>query len=316
MQKIQGSHEVTGRGIALRRRWLLVAVPLLTVVATGAAGVAQARTGGAIATLRPEQPQTDVPFPRGQAGLAYDEVRQVTLMFGGEFHGAIMNDTWGWDGTKWRLQFPTRSPTPRSGEGMAYDAARRRIVIFGGFGGGRYLSDTWTWNGRTWKKILTPRAPKPRSNMGMVWDAARQVVVLFGGGTATTIFNDIWTWDGTGWTRQSPATSPPKRSDMGMVYAHGEVGAGDGVRPGRPERGVVRGKQRERPPPRHLDVGRNELDRAVPGVLPPGTLPLPDGMVPEQPGPPVRWERRRGLRRHVDLGRIDLDPALTPSLTR
>ena len=151
---------MTGRGIAFRRRCLLLAVPLLTVAATGTAGVAQAQTGRATSPLRPEQPQTDVPFPRGQSGLAYDTVNHVTLMFGGEYHGAIMNDTWAWNGTKWKLKFPMRSPSPRSGEGMAYDAARHRVVVFGGFGGGAppvatgdYLV-TITVDGKTLSRVL------------------------------------------------------------------------------------------------------------------------------------------------------------------
>jgi plastocyanin len=177
-----------------------------------------------VTALRPTQPQTDVPFPRAQAGLAFVPSKAATLLFGGENLGAYMNDTWAWNGTKWNLQFPSKSPGPRAAEAMVYDAARKQVVMFGGYNGYQYLRDTWVWDGRTWTQMHTASAPDRRGNMGMVYDAAHRVVVLFGGG-ARGLFRDTWTWDGAEWTKQAPANSPSVRSDFGMVYdrVHQEV---------------------------------------------------------------------------------------------
>src|SRR6185503_9960950 len=123
----------------------LIGVPLLTLAVWAPTSASAApRPGAAV----PRVPTTSVPFNRAQASMAFDEGRHVTLMFGGEYFGAFMNDTWAWNGTKWSLQFPKKSPSPRGGQGMVYDPIRRQIVMFGGYDGNAYLNDTWAWNGR------------------------------------------------------------------------------------------------------------------------------------------------------------------------
>ena len=46
---------------------------------------------------------------RVKFGMAYDENRQVTVVFGGEITGGVLvNDTWEYDGTKWTKKTPAR----------------------------------------------------------------------------------------------------------------------------------------------------------------------------------------------------------------
>lgn len=56
-------------------------------------------------------PRAD-PAPRSGFGLAFDEARGVTVMFGGLFSGEV-SDTWEYDGTTW-TQRSTGGPPGRS----------------------------------------------------------------------------------------------------------------------------------------------------------------------------------------------------------
>jgi len=143
---------------------LLVALPVVLFSASVPSAVARPAHAAPVA---PHLPLTDVPFARSQSGLAYDEVRNATVMFVGEYIGAYMNDTWRWDGTKWKLLAPRRSPSARAGMGMAFDAATGQIVMFGGFTGQVYLNDTWVWTGRAWRSMRVATRASPRANMGM-----------------------------------------------------------------------------------------------------------------------------------------------------
>ncbi|MBY0263075.1 MAG: hypothetical protein K2Q20_12075, partial [Phycisphaerales bacterium] len=64
------------------------------------------------------------PTPRASFQLAYDPVRQKTVLFGGEnANGQLLGDTWEFDGTTWAQVNTPVSPTPRAVYGMAYNAA-------------------------------------------------------------------------------------------------------------------------------------------------------------------------------------------------
>src|SRR5262245_52398405 len=76
--------------------------------------------------------------------LAYDSVRQRTVLFGGSAGNQRFGDTWEWDGFVWAQRAPANSPSPRTNHAMAYDAARQRVVMFGGYDG-TILGDTWEW---------------------------------------------------------------------------------------------------------------------------------------------------------------------------
>lgn len=109
-------------------------------------------SGSAWTELEPAQH----PSARTELGMAYDQARQRTVLFGGSSRVAYLDDTWTWDGATWTLMSPATSPPRRSAMGMAYDGARRQVVVFGGrffaHDGLQYLGDTWTWDGTTWSE--------------------------------------------------------------------------------------------------------------------------------------------------------------------
>ena len=93
--------------------------------------------------------------------MAYDAGHGQVILFGGQGNGAVLADTWAWDGAKWTQLFPTTSPPPRYGAAMAYDSGHGKVILFGGYNGtgsSGFLFDTWSWDGANWTQISRPPA--------------------------------------------------------------------------------------------------------------------------------------------------------------
>ena len=164
------------------------------------------------------------PTHRSDHAMAYDEARGRVVLFGGLADGAQrMNDTWEWDGERWR-RTATAGPPARNTHAMAYDSARQRIVLFGGLtridGTLTPLDDTWEWDGDTWHEVETTTRPPARSDHAMAYDSARDRVVLFGGRPSVLDppFADTWEWDGTQWHEITPEAAPPARHSHAMAF--------------------------------------------------------------------------------------------------
>jgi hypothetical protein len=162
----------------------------------------------------------DVAPPRASCAAAYDSVRGVTVLSGGQsYDGENLGDTWEWDGTTWTQRSAT-GPSPRYLHAMAYDSARHVSVLFGGITLSfisTYHSDTWEWDGATWTQHSSI-GPSPRAGSCMAYDSIRHVTRLFGGGDANLNSQaDTWEWDGTLWMSK-PFSGPPARGDSAMAY--------------------------------------------------------------------------------------------------
>ncbi len=154
------------------------------------------------------------PTARNQPALAYDSLRNRTVLFGGVSAGNIrFADTWEFDGTDWSQATPAHAPSPRT-TAMTYDATNARIVLFGGEGS-NYFDDTWIYDGTDWTQVATPTAPAPRSGHALAHDPVRGRTVLFGSGSAVA---DTWEFDGTAWVQVNVPTSPLARRNHGMTY--------------------------------------------------------------------------------------------------
>ena len=64
--------------------------------------------------------------------LAYDSVRERTVVFGGHNSSGHRRDTWEYDGVTWYETTPDPSPPQTNGAASAYDPIRRQIMMFGG----------------------------------------------------------------------------------------------------------------------------------------------------------------------------------------
>jgi len=160
-------------------------------------------------------PCSTSPMPAGRAypSMAYDSVRNKTILFGGS---PSTDDTWEWNGSTWTqlcTALPcTSKPSARYGAGMSFDSDRGKIVLFGGYtGSGSALTDTWEWDGSNWTLVATS-GPPGRFQFLMTYDQIRKKTVLFGGRTAPAFGSlaDTWEWNGTSWT-QTASSGPPAR---------------------------------------------------------------------------------------------------------
>ncbi|MFH1230427.1 MAG: putative Ig domain-containing protein [Planctomycetota bacterium] len=153
-----------------------------------------------------------LPLARTDHAMAYDSVRQRTVLFGG-CDSVSLSDTWEWNGTNWILR-ASGTPPAQDGHAMVYDSVRQKTVLFGGSGWG---NGTWEWNGTSWG-LHFDTAPSARCWHAMAYDLLRQKTVLFGGFTGTGFSNETWEWNGINWTRRSPVTLPSPRDRHAMVY--------------------------------------------------------------------------------------------------
>src|SRR3954470_5796145 len=140
-------------------------------------------TGGADSVGTPGQ--------RVHHAMAYDSDRGVTVFFGGEIgkspDESYFNDTWEYDGVRWRKVFITgESPIPRSLHAMAYDPVSKRVVLYGGFGGGEFgFDDSWAYSGDgtrgTWTHLSGDAGDDGFAASTMVWDPVNGSVLSAGG---------------------------------------------------------------------------------------------------------------------------------------
>ncbi len=163
------------------------------------------------------------PSPRSDASLAYDQARQVAVLFGGIQDGAFLDDTWVFNGYDWVEQHPTVRPPPRSGAKMVYDPIRELTYLFGGSFSFettyQIYGDMWSWDGQTWKQLQPASLPLARSGAQMAFDPVRQEVVLFGGHNVAALLNDTWVWDGSSWSEAHPQHYPANPfTTAGMIF--------------------------------------------------------------------------------------------------
>ena len=126
------------------------------------------------------------PAARSDAAMAYDPVREVTVMFGGRSDAGDLGDTWTWDGRAWRQQHPAVSPPAREGAGMAFDRRSGRVLMVGGWNS-TYLGpdgsgETWSWDGSTWRREQSARGPAlsgPLSAVASDPESGQVVLVAF-----------------------------------------------------------------------------------------------------------------------------------------
>ncbi len=147
-------------------------------------------------------------------------------MFGGQDSSdALLNDTWGWDGTNWKQLSPQHVPPASASASMIYDPTQRHVVL--------YAADqlhtkgrVWYWSGSDWIAHNFASAPSRRGLSAMADDPAHDQSVLFGGlGGFLDELADTWVWDGTNWTQVFPPVSPSARAAFSLVFdtARGQV---------------------------------------------------------------------------------------------
>jgi hypothetical protein len=82
-------------------------------------------------------PAASRPTPRSSPAIAYDWVRDRTILFGGTQGGALFGDTWEYDGVHWTQISTVHAPSARATP-VAFDLNHGCTVLFSGAG----LADT------------------------------------------------------------------------------------------------------------------------------------------------------------------------------
>ncbi len=138
----------------------------------------------------------------GLFGLAaaFDEARNVVVIFGGDTFGGQTNSTWEWNGATLVERFPANQPPARRLHSMTYDPVRQRVVMFGGQAGSVALNDLWEYDGVNWTQVAFDSPwPDARYAAGMTFDRRRGKAILYGGFRGNGVGPDFWEFDGDGW---------------------------------------------------------------------------------------------------------------------
>lgn len=121
-------------------------------------------------------------------GIAWDALRGVVVFFGGQNPetGALLNQTWDYEGGAWFNVTNPVAPPARAFAGMAYDGTIGAIVLVGGCGVTVCpLDDTWEDSYDTWTNVTTSANPLNLLGSGLYDPSLTQNgtngLVLFGG---------------------------------------------------------------------------------------------------------------------------------------
>ena len=158
------------------------------------------------------------PPPRTRGSMVYDFARDRVLLFGGhDVRGAMLDDTWLWDGVRWTQDPSPVRPPARVDAAITYDILRRRVVLYGGaqlFAGP--LTDTWEHDGTRGVARNPSTVPGPNSPV-MTYDILRQVSVMVthSGIVGTPV--TTWEWDGVDWSLRA-STGPITSSNEGLGF--------------------------------------------------------------------------------------------------
>ncbi len=172
------------------------------------------------------------PEARVYHAMAYDDVNNISIMFGGWLLGGYTDDTYEWNDStgKWAEVSPTGGvqPDSRGRYSFAFDSNRAVFVLFGGSDGLSLFDDVWEYNAATSTWVQTHAGggggvtnPTPRYSAACAFDSARNKTLIFGGYNGSTFYSDLWEYDGgtATWSLVAPVTSTPTaRYYSTMVY--------------------------------------------------------------------------------------------------
>ncbi len=215
----------------------------------------------------PEDTCASVPNARFMHAMAYDPVRRVVVLFGGDWiedGHHYLQDTWEWDGVAWTEVTPADpGPSARSGHALVTDTGRGRLVLVGGwpYSDPDAYALTWAWDGwaRAWSQVPAAVEPSWRRWSGLAYDPLLARVILFGGDDGDEL-QDTWELDpALGIWTEVPSTSPAPmaRNEPSLVFDAAReqvVLFGGSAVQSYPEDMFVRETQADRRPAVQLDV--------------------------------------------------------------
>jgi hypothetical protein len=188
---------------------VLASVIAITAIAGGALSLAQ-RPAAKPPPARPAEPVTTLGYT-----AVDDPATHTVVLFGGVDN---YDNTWLWDGARWRLSHPAGNPPGRVGASAAFDPQTSEVLLFGGrLESGDAASDTWAWNGITWRELTTGSGgPPPGEGSAMAWDSATDEMVLITAVSEGGAGN--WIWRGSRWVNQMSSYFPNAAFVSGLAF--------------------------------------------------------------------------------------------------
>lgn len=158
-----------------------------------------------------KQPQNS-PSPRFAHQMAYDPIRKVTVLFGGESEQGSLADTWEWDGENWHLQSPSTSPQARCCGNLFFDPQRGKVILTSGLQTPHnFWPDVWEWDGNDWQYVETHATVPLSSGYPFSYHEKQNEAVGL-------LLDETWVWDSAAWHYKPQTIMPPARSDSAMAY--------------------------------------------------------------------------------------------------
>jgi hypothetical protein len=158
-------------------------------------------------------PPQNSPRSRTSAGMAYDENRDVIVLYGGAGSSSPLCDTWEWNGSTWTFLCPPTCPGARYAHEMFYDPVRKKVVLYGGYDNKTFFNDAWEWDGYTWTKIELEGDSPMAATYALAYDPDENFAFGLLSGIGGT-----WTFRDNHWTRLSTIMEPGNRGGMRLVY--------------------------------------------------------------------------------------------------
>jgi len=171
------------------------------------------------ASWRAEHPAA-IPPARVSAGMTYDPVHKVVLMWGGFTDHGQSADFWSWDGSNWTQIRPAVFPPAENNQGWAwpapvltYDSQHHDVVLIRNNGGHPSYPipgpDVWTWDGSAWAHVAAANTPALWGTGA--YDPALGGVLMFGLNTLQA--PETWLFDGASWSKRPSVLAPPSQID-------------------------------------------------------------------------------------------------------
>jgi hypothetical protein len=167
------------------------------------------------------------PPARAGALLFYDRARKRSVLAGGLSGGAVVSDTWAFDGVRWQNL------------DAGLDAGAAATVCFNNETGEAQYGPS-LFDGTTWQGPTQFYEPSSRIFTAAAWDERRQQVIAYGGftwyvdcgcdcgiGYSYPALSDTWAWNGTAWRQLDGGLSGPPPADAGLYGLQGLSAAYD-----------------------------------------------------------------------------------------
>jgi tetratricopeptide (TPR) repeat protein len=169
------------------------------------------------------------PEVRNTFGWAYDDLRNVLIIYGGSVttepgKRKTYSDTWEWNGKDWRKIETPVNPGNRIAQGMVYDPHRRATILFGGINDKlEGMGDTWAYDGTAWKQIFSD-GPSGRWPATMFYYPKTKRVYVYGGISRKKFsdqggnMDDTWELSENGWKEIHVSVTPGIREHTTTIF--------------------------------------------------------------------------------------------------